>query len=382
MQAIYLDNAATSYPKPPQVTEAVARCLREVGGNPGRSGHAFALAAGRAVEDCREALAALLGAQDPARIGFTANCTGALNTAIQGFVRPGDHVITTAMEHNSTLRPLVTLQRRGIIELTILPLKDGVASPADLLAALRPNTRLACFCHVSNVTGAVAPVELLGELCRIAGVTVLLDAAQSAGHLPIDVSTLPVDMVALPGHKGLMGPQGTGALYVSPALELRPLMQGGTGSYSDLLTQPEAYPDHLESGTLNTPGLSGLAAGIAWRRGEFARIHAAEQQVLGLLVRGLARIPGVWLLGETAMPRCGVVAFNIRRHPSGDVADLLSERYGIAVRGGLHCAPLVHRHYGTLEQGAVRVSPGPMTTVAEAEAALEAVETLARELRG
>ena len=378
---IYLDNAATTFPKPRGVPEAVNRALTQFGANPGRSAHRLSLRAAHEVWRCRERLAAFFNAPDTARIAFCLNCTDALNMAIQGSLRPGMHVITTALEHNSVLRQLAPLRRAGNISLTILPPDEsGTVSAARFAQAMTHETGLVICTHASNVTGAIQPVGEIAALCRVRGVRFVVDMAQTAGLLPIDLQAIGCDLAALPGHKGLYGPMGTGALCVAPGVELRPLRRGGTGSSSQSVYQPDELPDSLESGTLNLPGIAGLDAGIAFIAGHAAEVRGVERELLSRLLEGLAGL-GARILGpQDAEGRVGVVSFNLGSTPSTDIADALSgddDSGCIAVRAGLHCAPLAHEHYGTLEQGAVRISLGAFNTLQDVEVALMALERFA-----
>lgn len=372
---IYLDNAATSFPKPPQVLRAASGVMAKLGANPGRSGHSMSLAAGRVVMRCREALAALLHTDDPERIVFCFNCTDALNLAIRGLPLAGGHVLATALDHNASLRPLCGMAARGEIALDVLmPGADGTITRAQAECALRPDTRLFVLSHASNVTGAVQPAAEIGALCREKGVCFLLDAAQTMGVVPVLPEALYADMIAFPGHKGLLGPMGTGGLWIRPGLTLRPYREGGTGSRSDSPLQPEELPDRYESGTLNLPGLSGLLAGVRFVAAHGDEIRLCEEALTKKLREGLSRLSGVTLYGP-ANGSVGIAAFNISGMRSGDVADALSRR-GIGVRAGLHCAPLMHRALGTLETGAVRVSPGFFNTDADVDALLAAVDEI------
>ena len=262
---IYFDNAATSHPKPYCVVQAVKRALTEANANPGRSGHRAAIEAGRIVLDCRERLAALLGAGDPMRIVHCFNCTDALNLAIKGSLHPGDHVIASQLEHNSVLRPLGALAARGRIALTLVPPRpDGFVDPDDILGALTADTALIVCTHASNVTGAIQPVAAIGRLARERGIRYLIDGAQALGAMPVDVNALGCDLYAFPGHKSLLGPQGTGGLYIAPDTDLTPLREGGTGTGSESILQPGELPERYESGTVNLPGIAGLSAGCEW----------------------------------------------------------------------------------------------------------------------
>ncbi|HWI51154.1 MAG TPA: aminotransferase class V-fold PLP-dependent enzyme [Symbiobacteriaceae bacterium] len=378
-QLIYLDNAATSHPKPETVYQAVNEALR-AGGNPGRGGHRLALAAGRRVLAAREALASLLNAPDASRVLFTSSCTDSLNMALKGLLQPGDHVVTTALEHNALRRPLGALERQGISVTRVLGGSDGRIDPDAIRTALRPTTKLIALAHASNVSGAIQPVAEIGAVARQAGVLFLVDAAQSAGALPIDMRQMGIHLLAAPGHKGLLGPQGTGILCVDPVVALKPIREGGTGSRSSEEVQPDAFPEGFESGTLNLSGIAGLAAGVAYlQRQGVDRIRQHELDLTGQLVEGLRGISGVTVYGPTnPAHRAAVVAFGIEGIDPGEVEELLDDRFGVIGRAGLHCNPGCHAQLGTLAGGgAMRLSPGHCTTNADIAQAVRAVATLA-----
>ncbi|MDR2487771.1 MAG: aminotransferase class V-fold PLP-dependent enzyme [Clostridiales Family XIII bacterium] len=380
---IYLDNAATSWPKPQSVCDAVSEALRQAG-NPGRSGHALSLWAGRVIEGTRMNAAALLGERDASRVVFALNATDALNTAIHGLLAGGGHAITTSMEHNSVIRPLETLRQAGVIRYTCVP-TDPIhgTDPAAIRRAFQSDTRLVICTHASNVTGTVNPVGDIGRLCREAGIPFLVDAAQTAGSLPLCVDDIFADMVAFPGHKGLLGPQGTGGLWIraDAPFSLPALRQGGTGSRSERISQPAEMPDRFESGTQNTPGLHGLAAGIrhVLDRG-VSEIFAHEARLTGKLLDGLSQIRGVTTYGPSAgMARAGVLSLRIADTEPSEAASILDNSFGIAVRAGLHCAPAAHETIGTLGTGGtVRASVGAFTTDADVDAFLHAVSEIAQ----
>ena len=378
--AIYLDNAATSFPKPEQVYRAVEHALREIGVAPGRGGYERGIAAARLVFEAREALALLFAVADASRLIFTHSATEALNLAIQGFLRPGDHVVTTSMEHNSLARPLQLAVGRGVEVTRVAADGDGYVTGEAIAAALRPHTRLVAMTHCSNVTGAVQPVGEVGRLTRRAGIALLVDAAQSAGSIPIDVKEMGIDLLAAPGHKGLFGPQGTGILYVGEGIELQPLLVGGTGGQSSELEQPALLPERYESGTLNTPGIAGLKAGVEFiRETGLAAIARREQALLSQLVEGLRAIPGIRLYsgGSSGRPRGAVVSFTLAGKDPATVGFRLDREYDISVRVGLHCAPLAHKSIGTYPAGTIRVSPGYFNTAGELETLLRALRTMA-----
>ena len=374
---IYFDNAATSHPKPYCVVQAVKRALTEANANPGRSGHRAAIEAGRIVLDCRERLATLLGADDAMRVVHCFNCTDALNLAIKGSLHVGDHVVATCLEHNSVLRVLYALAQRGRITLTLVsPGPDGFVDPEDVRGALTPATALIVCTHASNVTGAIQPVAAIGQVAKAAGVRYLIDGAQALGGMPVDVKALGCDLYAFPGHKSLLGPQGTGGLYIAPGIRLNPLREGGTGTDSHSLLQPETLPERYESGTVNLPGIAGLAAGCEYVASRLSQIMMQERELTQALYEGLNAMEGVTLYSPAQEAgRAGIVCFNVGDLPSAQAADALARR-DIAVRGGLHCAPEAHRFLGTLRRGAVRASIGHANTFEEVERFLQAVRAL------
>lgn len=369
-----MDNAASTWPKPESVVQAVKRCLEETGANPGRSGHRLAAQAAGILSEARRELAELFGIRDPDNIFFFANATQAINQALKGFLRPGDHVVTTCWEHNAVARPLEALKRERGITVSVVPASpDGSVDPAQVERAIRPETRLIAATHGSNVTGAVMPVEEIGAIARKKGVRFLVDAAQTAGNLPIDVEALGIDMLAFPGHKGLYGPQGTGGLYASPDIPLIPLIQGGTGSRSEQLEHPGERPEGFESGTPNTPGIAGLAAGVRFvRETGVGKIHRKEMHLAETVRSALSEMEGVTVYTPRG-PRLPVVAFNLAGLDSQEVAAILDAHYGIAVRAGYHCAALAHKSLGTEETGAVRASFGYFNEEKDAEALIIAI---------
>lgn len=383
---IYFDNAATSWPKPPEVLEAMTRFLRDVGANPGRSGHRTAVEAGRIVYAAREAVCELVNAPDPLRVAFAANVTQALNMAMRGLLRPGDHVITSSMEHNSVMRPLRALECEGV-QLTVVRCSpEGFLNPADVEAAIRPNTRMIVLNHASNVAGTLLPVREAGRIARERGLLLLVDAAQTAGAYPIDVQADGIDLLAFTGHKSLLGPMGTGGLVVGPRVDvsrMEPLIRGGTGSRSEREEQPDFLPDMLESGTPNAVGIAGLDAGIRWvlARGVDA-IRAHERTLAQRAIDGLRAIPGVTVYGPLdAARQTATVSFNIAGMEPSEVGLRLDEEHGILCRVGLHCAPAAHRTLGTFPAGTVRFGMGVFSTTEEVDAAVAAVASLAWEAR-
>lgn len=341
----------------------------------------MSLAAGRVVYQARELLARLFGVRDPSRICFTLNCTEALNLALKGLLKPGDHVLTSSMEHNSMIRPLKALAKSGV-EYTVVPCSArGELDPDDLEKRILPNTRLIALTHASNVTGTLLPIAEAGKIARQHGLVFLVDAAQTAGIFPIDVEELKIDLLAFPGHKGLYGPPGTGGLYIREGLSLAPLKHGGTGSYSESEEQPEIMPDMYESGTVNTIGIAGLGAGVSFVLQEgLEQIRSREEQLLEKLREGLAAVPGIKIYGPAGGPQAPTLAVNLGSTDSGEVAFLLDRIYQIAVRAGLHCAALAHRTLGTTRQGVVRFSLSYFNTEEEIETAIRAMEELAKDL--
>lgn len=377
---IYFDNAATTLQKPACVTRAVLAAMTTFG-NPGRGVHEPAMAASRAIYDARCALARLFHGENPARIAFTANATQALNTAIKGILNPGDHVITTAMEHNSVLRPLYELEERGV-ELTILPAdKQGRIAYEDFENAIRDNTR-AIFCtHGSNLTGNLLDIGKIGAIAKAHGLLFVVDASQTAGVIPIDVEKMNIDILCFTGHKGLLGPQGTGGLYVREGVAVRPLLTGGSGVQSHSKTHPIQMPTALEAGTLNAHGLAGLNAGVGYLL-EIGvdRIRQIELDLMWAFYEGVKTIPGITVYGDfSGRERCPIVSLNVRDYDSSQVSDALFSEFGIATRPGAHCAPLMHEALGTHRRGAVRFSFSHYNTMEEIKTAVSALREIARE---
>lgn len=361
MRTIYLDNAASTWPKPAGVSQAMVECVEGYGANPGRGGHRLSMKASKAVYGTRVKLAQLFGIRNPNDIFFTANATQALNQAIKGFCKPGMHVITTALEHNSVRRPLEFVRREYGIEITYSKPDDNhLFSVEEIRKAIRPETGLIVVTHGSNLLGTITPIAEIGKLAREHGITYLVDAAQTAGVLPIHVEEMHIDMLAFPGHKGLYGPQGTGGLYVRPDLSLVPLLHGGTGGQSELADQPETRPDRYESGTLNTPGIAGLGVGVEFvlQTGVDA-IREKEWKLTQLALEQLAQMPGIHVYGpDKQVERLAVIAFTVDGVEASELAYILDQQYNIAVRSGFHCTPLAHETVGTTETGAVRISFG------------------------
>lgn len=380
MNPIYLDNAATSYPKPEVVYKAVDHFNRNLGSNPGRGSSRTVLKAGSVLLEAREALARLFSIKDSANIAFTLNITESINIGLKGFLKPGDHVITTSMEHNAVARPLYVMSRQGV-EWTKVPCSaDGTLDPTEIEKAIRDNTRMICMLHASNLVGTIMPIREAGKIARKHGLLFMVDSAQTAGVLPIDVQEQNIDILTFTGHKGLLGPQGTGGIYIRPGLIVNPLKQGGTGSLSEDLEQPVFMPDLLESGTPNTPGIAGLLAGVGFIAGEsLAEIRAHEKSLTKMLISGLKEISGVRLYGpDDINKRTAVVAFNIEGVDCGELGLTLDYEYGISTRSGLHCAPLAHATLGTLQTGACRISPGYFNTEEDINQAVQAVFSIAK----
>jgi cysteine desulfurase family protein len=380
---IYLDNAATSFPKPACAVQEMDRCMNEYCANPGRGGHALSVKAGLAVTQVRETICRLFNMPDPMNLAFTKNATEALNIAIKGIVTPGCHVITSAMEHNSVTRPLKTLERDvGISVTTVAGNGSGEIDPEDLRKEIRRDTKLIVCTFSSNVNGIILPVAEIGRIAREAGIAFLLDASQGAGSIPVDVMAQNVDMLAFPGHKGLMGPQGTGGLYVRDGLLLRTLMEGGTGSNSEDPYQPEFMPDLLESGTQNTPGIVGLGAAAAYVEAVgLERIRVHKHMLVNMLSEGFSSILGVKLYSLNDISRnSGIVAINLKDLDSAELSYILDKDYGICTRAGLHCSPSAHRKLGTLHRGIVRFSVGCFNTVDDITKTIDAVDRISRKI--
>ena len=376
----YLDNAATSFPKPECVYAAVDDFNRRLGAAASRGNYAAAGEAGEIVQRCRRNIARLLNAEAADCIAFACNGTDALNIALHGLLRPGDHVVTTAAEHNSVLRPLRMLSEMGVSSTVVPSDATGRVEPGDVRAALRPNTRLVVVTHASNVTGTIQPVDDIAELAQAAGVLTLLDAAQTVGHLPIDLARLPVDLLAASGHKGLLGPLGTGVLYIRPGLEteVRPLRQGGTGTASEDDQHPAAMPHRLEAGNANLPGLAGLAAASEWLlEQDIAQLRRREIELTGRLLEALNALPKAQVYGPaTVAARTGVVSLTAADWTPHDLAAVLDAEFRVEARAGLHCAPQIHGYLGTRDGGTLRLSLGAMTTPHDIDAVLAALDVL------
>jgi cysteine desulfurase / selenocysteine lyase len=373
---LYLDNAATTWPKPPSVYDAVKHALEFIGASPGRAAHRMAREASQVVESARQRVARLLGIESPDRVVFTKNTTESINIVLKGWLRPGDRVLMSSMEHNSVARPLMAMEAKG---LQVEAVPCGPSGELDLgwmKRHMNPPPRLVVFLHASNVNGVLFPIVEASQICNDRGVPLLLDAAQTAGLQPIDAQSLNLGMLACSGHKALLGPPGVGILYIRPDLDVLPLMEGGTGSHSEDLTHPDACPDRFESGTGNLPGIAGLAAGIEFIQQQGREtILAHELHLAAQLETGLSGLPGVQVL-QPAVRGTGVVSFTVENLNPSDVGFVLDQGFDIAVRAGLHCAPLAHRALGTFPEGTVRVSPGFSTTEADIAFLLEALSSI------
>lgn len=391
MRTIYFDNAATSWPKPKSVLRAMSDFFLRGGGNPGRSGHGRSIGAARVVVRTREQLAGMFNVRESSRIVFTKNATEALNIAIYGLAEEGKGIVTTSMEHNSVMRPLTYLRNRGYEITAIKGDGTGRVNAEAVARAVREDTNLVIVTHASNVTGTVNDIGAIGSMCRERGVSFLVDAAQTAGVIPIDVEEMKVDFLAFSGHKGLLGPQGTGGLYIGKDQLQLPLMRGGTGSLSDREEQPDFFPDRFESGTLNVVGIAGLGAGIEYvmKRG-IESISGHDETILGIFIEELSGDGRFVLYGPFAnirgdgcgasacrMVQTGVLSLNIAGVSPSRVGQVLDREYAIQTRIGLHCAPSAHRTIGTFPDGTVRLSWGPFTKKGDVRHAVRALRSIA-----
>ncbi len=375
---IYLDNAATTYPKPECVYEAIMDCMKNYCANPGRAGHRLAMKAAREIYDTRENIAKLFNVDNPMNIVFTNNATDSLNLAIKGLVKSGDHIITTSMEHNSVIRPIKALEKNNVENTVVQCDKDGFLNIEDLKSAIKPNTKLIVTTHASNVCGTLIDIKSVGEVAKENNILYLVDASQTAGVYDIDTKKINVDMIAAPGHKCLLGPQGTGILYIREGLELNILKEGGTGSKSEDLFQPNILPDKYESGTHNTPGIVGLNQGVKFILEEgIENIRKHEEDLCEYMLNRLEEVPNIVIYGpKDSKKRAAVISINIGNMDSGEITFLLDSEYDIATRSGIHCAPLAHKTLGTLEQGAVRFSLGYFNTKQDIDTAIEALKQI------
>jgi cysteine desulfurase family protein len=380
---IYFDNAATSFPKPEEVTQAMVHFSREIGASPGRSGHRLAIEAGRIVFEARERISQLFGVKDSSRVVFGLNATEGINQGLKGLLRPGDHVITSSMEHNSVMRPLRAMMKEGVQAAILSCSPEGFLDPSDVKKAIRPNTRMVVLNHASNVVGTLQPLAEIGEVCRRQGVLFFVDAAQSAGAAPLDMEREKIDLLAFTGHKALFGPQGTGGLVLGERVdekELVPVKRGGTGSRSEQEEHPDFLPDLCESGTPNAVGLAGLLAGLEFvMKVGIEKIRHHEKRLTERLLRGLLEIGGVTVYGPgTAEKQLATVSFNIQGVAPSEVGLRLDEEYGILCRVGLHCAPAAHRTLGTFPEGTVRFGLSYLNREEEVEETLQAIRRITR----
>lgn len=379
---IYLDNAATTFPKPKEVYCAVLDCMETYGANPGRAGHKLAMRAGREIYECRENIAKLLNVSNPMNIVFTHNATDSLNLSIKGVVKPGDHIITTSIEHNSVIRPIKSLEKKGVENTIVKCDKLGQLDPEDIGKAIRPNTKLIVTTHASNVCGTIVDIESVGNIAKENNIVYLVDASQTLGVYDVDVQKLNVDMIAAPGHKCLLGPQGTGILYIREGLNVDILKEGGTGSNSEDLFQPNMMPDRYESGTHNTPGIAGLNAGVKFvLETGIDKIRHHEEELCDYMLKKLNEVPNVKIYGPLdSKKRAAVISINIGDIDSGELTYLLDDMYDIATRSGIHCSPLTHETIGTLIQGTVRFSFGYFNTKEEIDKTVEALIEIEKEI--
>jgi len=376
---LYFDNAATSWPKPEAVYRAAENYLRAVGGSPGRSSHRRSMEAGRLVLETRERLANFIGAGEPERVAFAFNATDALNMAIKGVLKEGDHVIYTSLEHNSVLRPLGSLKRAGRITTTEIPVnREGLPDLDYLENSFTANTRMVICNHASNITGTILPVEEIAQIAHNKGALVLVDAAQTAGALPLDVNKMEVDLLALTGHKSLLGMPGTGALYVAEEIDIKPWREGGTGSHSEKDEHPWDMPERLEAGTMNSPGLAALNEGLKFiEQVGLKNIRHHEIKLAHRLQEGFEKIPGIKLYGpSSAEKKTAVISFTIEGVDSGELGFALEEGFGILSRTGLHCAPQAHSALGTFPQGSIRLSPGYFHTEEDLDYLLDCLKEI------
>jgi cysteine desulfurase family protein len=378
---IYLDNAATSWPRPEIVYQAMDKFLREKGGNPGHGSHSLAAAAKEVIDETRMRVARFINAAEVERVVFTMNCTHSLNMGLKGLLKPGDHVITSRLEHNAVVRPLRKLETQGVEVTRLAPAPEtGVVSAAELEQAITPRTKLIVMIHISNVNGLIQPIGAFGAIAREHKVAFMVDAAQSVGHYPVDVQESGIDLLAFSAHKGTFGPPGVGVLSISERVNPETMWEGGTGVFSESDEQPEALPYKYESGTQNAVGICGLGAGIEYIC-QTGRENMADHEHLltSRLIEGLSRIPGVVVYGaRNGAEQAAVVSCNINGYESGEVGVILDQAFDIKVRTGLHCAPEAHRSIGTFPRGTVRLSPGYFNTLEEIDQAVQAMTAIAR----
>lgn len=376
---IYLDNAATSYPKPRGMVAAMEECILKYCGNPGRSGHSMSMRTGEEVYHARKKICRLFGIENPERLVFTKNTTEALNMGLKGALKPGDHVITTSMEHNSVLRPLKALEKKGVSQSVLRADREGFIKASDIEKAIRPCTRLIAVTAASNVTGTKMPLMEIGETARKRGILFMVDGAQGAGSMEINVDKMNIDLLAFPGHKGLLGPLGTGGLYIGEKAKLAHIMEGGTGTDSKSRIQPCELPEGYEAGTINAPAIIGMgySAEFVEKIGPEV-IGKYEEELIAWLDDRLDEMDFVTRYGPPACRKTGISLFNIAGISAEEVTGVLSSRYGIAVRGGFHCAGLAHKTIGTWDGGAVRISAGPFNTRRDMEKLVDAIAEIGR----
>jgi cysteine desulfurase family protein len=376
---IYLDNAATSFPKPESVYRAVNDTLRKYGSSPGRGGHKMSLQTERLIFNTRERISSFFNISRSSNVLFTFNVTMGINLSLKGFLKAGDHVLTSSMEHNAVMRPLKRLEKKGITKTVVQCSKEGFLNPKDVEKEIKPNTKLIVITHASNVVGTILPIREVGEVARKKGIVFFVDAAQSAGLLPIDVQKDNIDMLGCTGHKSLFGPQGTGFLYIKDGLDVKPLIEGGTGSNSESDEMPDFLPDKFQAGTMNTPGIAGLGAGIEFIQSEgLKKIRDKEMHLVSIILNEFKKIKDVKLYGSlNPLERVAVVSFNIEGKDPAEVGNVLNEKYDIMSRVGLHCAPNAHRTIGTFPIGTVRVSVGYFNTEDDIERLIKAVREIA-----
>lgn len=377
---IYMDNGATSYPKPQEVIETMKDVMANYCANPGRAGHFMAARTAQEIYKSRLSVARLFNIKDASRVVFTKNCTESINMALKGILKEGDHVITSSMEHNSVVRPLMELRREGVSTTFISCAQDGSMNPADIKEAIKTNTKIIIMTAASNVTGTKMPLEEIGRISLRRGILFMVDGAQGAGHMDLDVEGNHIDILAAPGHKGLLGPQGTGVLYIREGITVKPMLAGGTGSKSNEEEQPEDFPEGFEAGTVNAPGIIALGTAVRFiNKVGVDVIEEHERKLTSKLQKGLSSIKGVVIYGPAdAHDKTPVVAMNIDGTDCEEVARELNDRHGIAVRAGFHCAPRAHETIGTKDTGCVRFCPGFYTSEREIEEVIKAVKKIVK----
>lgn len=379
---IYLDNAATTFPKPDVVYDAVMDCMKNYCANPGRAGHRLSLRAGREIYDTRENLAKLFNIDNPMNIIFTSNATESLNLAIKGLLKTGDHVITTSMEHNSVIRPIMALEKIGVENTIVDCNEEGFLDINNLEKAIKPNTKLIVTTHASNVFGTLIDIKEVGLVAKKNNITYLVDASQTAGVYDIDVKDMNIDILATAGHKSLLGPQGVGILYIKEGIDLDTLKEGGTGSQSEHLFQPQMLPDKYESGTHNTPAIAGLNAGVKYILDNIDDIRRKEEELCEYMLSRLDEIKDIKIYGtKDIKKRVPVISINIADVDSGEITFILDSKYDIATRSGLHCSPLAHKTVGTIKQGTVRFSIGYFNTKDDIDRVIDALKKIEKGFR-